>query len=33
VAMSHSLLKLEWRLLGDHYAACFRDATVAGAFS
>ena len=33
VAMSRSLLKLEWRPLGDHYAACRRNATVASAFS
>ena len=31
-AMSRSLLKLEWRLLGDHYAAYVRDAMVANAF-
>jgi hypothetical protein len=27
--MSRSLLKLEWRLSDDHYAACLGDATVA----
>lgn len=32
-AMSRALLKLERRLLGDHYAACLREATVASVFS
>jgi hypothetical protein len=27
-AMSRSLLKLEWRLLSDHYAACLRGGTL-----
>jgi hypothetical protein len=31
--MSRSLLKLEWRLSGDLYAACLCDAMVANAFS
>jgi len=33
MAMSRSLLTLEWRLLGDRYAACRRGATVTSAFS
>jgi ABC transport system ATP-binding/permease protein len=33
LAMSRSLLKLERRLLGDHYAAFLREATVASVFS